>query len=272
MTGDGRARYAAAMALHAQGLLGPDALEVYRICSLRDRLDPAPLLAERGLAPQVQDRVTAEGSVLALLEAADLYLTRLQGPGVAETRHLLSQWRGGPVTLRPKTNSTLAHLPAAMTALETTHPDLAQAIAGAAPHLSWTTYDAYDPDMIGEDFATNHCFTTLIGENATIPAIDFDFGLFLIAPHILYRDHHHAAPELYAPLTGPHGWRFAPNRPLIVKQAHQPVWNDPYQPHLTKVGPTPFLAFFAWTRDTDAPAKVLPADDWAGLEARHLDQ
>ncbi len=35
-------------------------------------------------------------------------------------------------------------------------------------------------------------------------------GLFVIAPHVLYRDHAHAAPELYLPLTGPHGWRFAP--------------------------------------------------------------
>jgi len=87
---------------------------------------------------------------------------------------------------------------------------------------------------------------------------------------MLYRDHHHAAPKLYAPLTGPHGWRFAPNRPLIVKQAHQPVWNDPHQPHLTKVGSIPFLAFFAWTRDIESRAQVLQATDWPELEALHL--
>jgi hypothetical protein len=54
---------------------------------------------------------------------------------------------------------------------------------------------------------------------------------------------------------------------LIIKPAHAPVWNPPQQPHLTKVGPVPFLALFVWTRDVDIPALVLPAQDWAALEA-----
>ena len=110
----------------------------------------------------------------------------------------------------------------------------------------------------------------IIGADGPIPALDFDLGLFLIAPHILYRDHHHAAPELYAPLTGPHGWRFGPDRRLTLKPAHHPVWNPPYRPHLTKVGPTPFLAIFAWTRDVKQTAKVIPASDWPQLETRRL--
>ena len=79
-------------------------------------------------------------------------------------------------------------------------------------------------------------------------------------------DHRHAAPELYAPLTGPHGWRFRAGRPLIVKPAHQPVWNPPHQSHLTKVGAVPFLSLFVWTRDVNQAAQVIPADDWATLE------
>ena len=83
---------------------------------------------------------------------------------------------------------------------------------------------------------------------------------------MLYRDHRHAAPELYVPLTGPHGWRFGPGAPLIVKPAHEPVWNDPCAPHLTKVGPVPFLCLYGWTRDAQSVAEVVPAADWAALE------
>ena len=145
------------MALHAQGALSAAALEVYRICSLRDRLDPAALLAELGLSPGLQERVTGEGAVLALLEAADLYLTNLHGPGMSETRPLLNKWRHGPVRLKPSTTPTLYHLPAALSAIGTTHADLASAIAEAAPHLTWKTCDTFGPAKTGEDFAANHC-------------------------------------------------------------------------------------------------------------------
>jgi hypothetical protein len=87
---------------------------------------------------------------------------------------------------------------------------------------------------------------------------------------VLYRDHCHKAPELYVPLTGPHGWRFGPGMPLIVKPAHHPVWNDPYAPHLTKVGAVPLLCLFGWTRDVAEVARVIPAPDWAELEALRL--
>ena len=106
----------------------------------------------------------------------------------------------------------------------------------------------------------------LLGGEGPFAAHDFDLGLFLIAPDVLYRDHRHAAPELYAPLTGPHGWRFGTGRPLIVKPAHQPVWNPPNQPHLTKVGRVPFLCLFVWTKDVNKPADVIAANDWAMLE------
>lgn len=48
--GSGRHRYAAAMSLHRMGKISDAALEVYRIASASDALDPALLLAERGLA------------------------------------------------------------------------------------------------------------------------------------------------------------------------------------------------------------------------------
>ena len=163
-----------------------------------------------------------------------------------------------------------AHLATALDQLVQTHPALAAAIAGAASHLKWLSYDEYPPDQIGEAFRTGHAYASIIGEDAAVPASDFDLGLFLIAPHVLYRDHCHKAPELYVPLTGPHGWRFGPGMPLIVKPAHHPVWNTPYAPHLTKVGAVPLLCLFGWTRDVAEVARVIPAPDWAELEALRL--
>ena len=271
--GSGRLRYSAAMAQYRTGHLSAEALEVFRICLPRDGEDPAGLLAARGLLGDLPalTPVLADAAIPALIDEADRYLSTLPGPGVAEVRAGIAAARGGTVTLAPAPNAVVtAHLATALDQLVLTHPALAAAIAGAASHMKWITYDGYPPDQIGEAFCTGHAYASIIGEDSAVPAKDFDLGLFLIAPHVLYRDHCHKAPELYAPLTGPHGWRFGPEMPLIVKPAHHPVWNDPYAPHLTKVGAVPFLCLFGWTRDVAEVARVIPAPDWADLEALRL--
>lgn len=267
----GRVRYGAAMALHRQGLLSDEALEVYRICSALDAQDPRPMLVERGIAPPAPAPPSGATALAYLRDEAARYLAALPGDGPAEVR--LGLLRAKPADVPP---AAAAHpvveqyLGEAIALVERTHPALALAIAAAAPHLPWTTYDRYPPELIGANFAKSHAFASLAGENAPFHVEKYDFGVFLIAPHVLYRDHRHLAPELYAPLTGPHGWRFSPSAPLVVKQAHEPVWNDANQPHLTKVGPNPFLCFFGWTADVNAPAEVISAPDWAVLEALRL--
>jgi hypothetical protein len=133
--------------------------------------------------------------------------------------------------------------------------------------LRWITYDLYPRDEIGPRFPQAHAFCSLVGETGFVPAQDYELGLFLIIPHTLYRDHHHPAPELYAPLTGPHRWRFGVGGAWIEKRAHETVWNEPWQIHATAVGATPFLCVFSWTRDVNLPAKVVPAADWDMIEA-----
>ena len=269
--GSGRARYAAAMQMYAQGLISPAALEVSRIASARDGQDPAPMLAEIGVKDVMQP-ASATDHVARLIDEADRYIATLPGRGVAEVRAGLNQWRSGDLRVTPQANAVVSqHLSAALTPLRATHLALAQAIEGAASHLKWITYDGYPLDEIGTGFARGHAYASLIGEAGNIKARDYDLGIFLIAPHVLYRDHHHAAPELYAPLTGPHGWRFGPQTPLIIKPAHHPVWNDAHRPHMTKVGPTPFLALFGWIRDVTQVAQVIPAPDWPALEALRLE-
>lgn len=273
--GSGRLRYAAAMHFHAAGRLSAEVLEVYRICSPKDGADPEALWRERGLTVALP-RPVAQGGDLAirlLVEEADRYFSGLAGPGVAEVRAGLAAWRDGPVRAQacPANPVVEREMPAALAELAAARPALAAAIAAAVPHLRWLTYDGYPVQAVGADFARGHAYAPVIGEDAAIAAADWELGLFLIPPHVLYRDHRHRAPELYAPLTGPHGWRFGPGRPLMLLPAHRPVWNDPFVPHLTKVGPVPFLCFYAWTRDVNCVADIVPAPDWAALERLRLE-
>ena len=268
--GSGRVRYGAAMALYAAGKITAPQLEVYRTCAALDAQDPAAVFAEARVPMPNLPPPDASDLIRQLVEEADSYLSALPGPGAAEVRAGLALWRSGTCDPAPgQTNAVAArHLPAALA--EAARSKLPAAAALAAAHLNWITYDLYDPALIGTAFAQGHAYASLVGEVAPIKARDFDLGIFLIAPGVLYRDHAHAAPELYAPLTGPHGWRFGPGTPLQIKPAHQPVWNLPHQPHMTKVGSVPFLCLFAWTRDVNAPAYVLPAKDWPALEALQL--
>jgi hypothetical protein len=263
------------MALYQAGLLGPAELEVYREAAAFDARDPALILAERGLRPVPDALDTPAVALQALFERACDYLNALHHPGQAEVRTGLARASGPPRPVKPRQHPGAdpiveRWLGPALAAVDASHGALARAIAAAASHLDWVTYDGYPRDQIGDAFATGHAFASIKGEGAPFAASDFDLGLFLIAPHVLYRDHNHAAPELYAPLTGPHGWRFGPGTPLQILPAHRPVWNPPYHPHMTKVGAVPFLCLFVWTRDTSKLAQVLPADDWPELEALHL--
>ncbi len=200
-----------------------------------------------------------------LVNEIETYVTGLKGPGIAEVLAGIRKWKAGPVgAARGGEIPPCADLDVALQAMD--RPALARAIAEARPFLRWIAYDLYPRAEIGERFADHHAFASIIGEGCPIQAVDFDLGIFLIAPHVFYRDHHHAAPELYMPLTGPHGWRLNPGEPLLWKQAHVPVWNEPWQPHATMTGATPFLALFCWTKDTSLPAKVIASADWPKLE------
>jgi hypothetical protein len=208
-------------------------------------------------------------AIATLMDLVDTYLAGLPGPGAADVVRGLRHWRKEPpATVEASWHPSLDLLPAALSAVrDSGQADLADAIEAAAPALAWAPYSLYPIEEIGRSFAGGHAFATLIGEGAPYPSDDFDLGLFLIAPGVFYRDHQHAAPELYAPLTGPHGWRFRPGDPLTWHPAHHPVWNDAWQPHATKVGAVPFLCLYGWTRDVAMPARVIAAQDWPDIES-----
>ena len=268
IAGSARLRYSAAMTLYQAGEISAGVLEVYRSCASLDGLDARALMAGYGLP----DPLLAEASIGALMSAIERYLAGLKGQWSADVARGIKAAADTPISRQiPRGNPVIdRHLDTALCAAEATVPALVDAVRQTAPHLRWITYDGYDPNRIGAIFAENHAYTSIIGADGPIRATNFDLGLFLIAPHVLYRDHNHAAPELYAPLTGPHGWRFGVDTPLLVKPAHDPVWNEAFAPHLTKVGPVPFLSIFVWTSDVEAVAHVIPAQDWAALEALRI--
>lgn len=211
------------------------------------------------------DRETA---IRTLVTTIDAYLARFDGPGIAEVRAGIARWGNGPlVDLPPQRIKAVDHVDTALAALTAEgEAHIAETIAGASPHLHWLAYDPYPRDEIGDRYAENHAVAVVIGDGGPIPAEDFSLGVFGFASDTVYRDHHHAPPELYAPLTGPNGWRFASGEKLRWKPAHQPVWNEPWAQHAFKSGPVPFLCFYGWTRDVHVPAKMIVEPDWAELD------
>jgi hypothetical protein len=201
-----------------------------------------------------------------LIDASEDYLRRFDMAGAREVVDGIARWKGGaPGTLTPQPVPRCGGLDEALQAI-TEADELRRMIELARPDLHWITYDSYD-DSIGPRFPKAHAYVSLIGGEGHVLADDFELGLFLIAPGTLYRDHHHAAPELYAPVTGPHRWRFGADSPWIEKPAHQPVWNPSWAVHATLVTDVPFLCLFGWTKDVHRPAKVVSASDWAMIEA-----
>lgn len=207
-----------------------------------------------------------EATLRRLVAAIDGYLIAHPFPGLAEVQAGLAGAEGTLFRSLAPSPPPCGHLEKAVAAIVGAD-ELKAAISAALPFLSWVTYDVYPRAEIGGRFPKAHAFASLIGDGSPFQAEDFDLGLFLIAPHINYRDRHHAAPEIYAPLTGPHRWRFGVNDPWIDLPAHQPVWNEPWAVHATITGETPFLCLFCWTRDVNRPAKVVYASDWDMIEA-----
>ena len=214
----------------------------------------------------------AEKALRNVVDEIDRYLGHLYGPGVGDVRAGIRRWGQGSIRpLSPQRLSTNNRMTEALALLRADGElALAQALEAVDPYLRWVAYDYYPRSEIGEAFAEGHAFASLIGEKGSIVGNDFDLGIFLIEPHVRSLDHRHAAPELYVPLNGPQGSRFAPLEPLSWKPAHQPVWNEAYQHHATRVGSVPFLCIVWWTRDVNEIATVISSDDWVELEATVL--
>lgn len=135
LPGSGRLRYAGAAALYRAGRIGAEALEVWRIASALDGLDPAALLAERGLAPPALAPLAPEALVRHALAELDRHLVGRPAPGLAEIRVAIAAHRDAPFAAQARPPPP--GLPEALAALRQSQPLLAASLAAAAPHLPW---------------------------------------------------------------------------------------------------------------------------------------
>jgi hypothetical protein len=217
---------------------------------------------------------SSQPEIFHLTETIDRHLAGIAGEqaGIAEVRAALATFRTkiGPRDLKER-NSVPAcgHLETALALAEAqSGRTLTGAIRAALPYLNWINYSAYPAAEIGPRFPQGHAFASLSALYDPDYTLDFDLGIFLIAPHTLYRDHRHQAAELYLPLTGPSWWRFGVTDDWAPRQAGEPVWNPPFAVHATRVEATPFLCLYGWSRDVAYPAEVVPAQDWVEIEGR----
>ena len=129
---------------------------------------------------------TAETALRTLVAEIETYVSGLKGPGIASVLKGINKWARGPVgQIKSRSLPACEHLDPALLAMGKT--SLAKAIAEARPFLHWVSYDAYPRADIGAGFADNHAFASIIGEGSPIEAVDFDLGLFIIAPNLFYR-------------------------------------------------------------------------------------
>jgi hypothetical protein len=205
-----------------------------------------------------------------LLKAIDLYLARFDTAhaGIAKCRLGVAglSTNAEAVDALPAGRSTAPYLPEAVALARKAGSGALMDALVQCP-ANWQTYDSYPAADIGPSFPKRHAFVSLGSTIDPAWSRDFDVGFLLIQPHTLYRDHHHAASELYVPLTGASQWRFGADTPWSPVDAHQPIWNDPNAVHATLVGATPLLCLYAWTENVLAPAFVDRARDWATIEA-----
>jgi hypothetical protein len=93
---------------------------------------------------------------------------------------------------------------------------------------------------------------------AAFPATIFASGFCLLGPGLHYRDHYHAAPELYWLLTGPSDWKRGAGG-FVTRQPGETVWHRPHVVHATRSRDRPLLALWVWIREVGEAARLVPA-------------
>jgi len=147
---------------------------------------------------------------------------------------------------------------------------IAKQLKLAKPHLTWREdnglYYTEGADL-GEGYRSCNLHTLLIGPGACgFEHPDFNLGIFMLGPRTLYRDHKHAAPELYVNLSERSGWRLRESIHWQDYPVGSLIWNASNEVHATRVYEQPFLSIFAWLHDVQEPCEVVIRDDWAEIE------
>ncbi len=199
---------------------------------------------------------------------------RAQGPGVEA---LLSKLDQMDLELRnvadkpPQGTRHDAILGKAISGITATPlSEIANTLSTARKHLVWREDDGlyYKEDADpGNGYRNCNLHSLLIGPDACgFQQEDFTLGLFMLGPRTLYRDHRHAAPELYINLSDRSGWRFHGDD-WQDYPAGSIIWNASNEQHATRVYNEPFISVFAWLENIHSLCEVVAKKDWAAIES-----
>lgn len=191
--------------------------------------------------------------------AIDAIRRSLKGPAAAHVRARLAEQDlspGAAVEPVPRRLAVTRYFPECVAASMFASPDVAAALAEIEEFLHWKQNPNYSDQLMGEGYMDNYAYAELIGPQGFFAGDDFLMGLLLLGPHRHYRDHHHAAPELYWLVTGPSEWRQGKGA-FVQHEAGELIWHEPNIVHATRTGDDPLLAVWAWTKNVKEPARLV---------------
>lgn len=177
--------------------------------------------------------------------------------GVDETLARLAEQDVSAAALRepePKRLTACQYLPELTGHAMMVADEVAAALAASEDSLAWWQNANYARDTAPGGAMADYASCEIIGPRGFFKGDDFLLGLMIIGPERIYRDHLHAAPELYWLLSGPTDWSHAYG-PYQAHEAGDTLWHPPNLVHATRTLHAPLLAVWAWTRDVAEPAR-----------------
>jgi hypothetical protein len=121
--------------------------------------------------------------------------------------------------------------------------ELVAAVAGAAPALSWR--QTYSAQEAGAAFLDNYGWSEILGASGPIICERLAGGFLLLGPSTHYQRHHHAAEEIYLPLSGTADWQQGDEN-WRERSPGTLIHHSGDEPHAMRTHSTPMLALYLW--------------------------
>lgn len=163
---------------------------------------------------------------------------------------IITDLRSAPVTPGPRpaatqTPAVKAHLPGLLHQMPSS--PLASALGPFMDGLDW--YQIFEGDDIPPQLASGLMAAQIIGGRGPLKSGDLLFGMFLLAPHVTYPLHQHAALEIYCVLSGAVSIRHGRAKPAMTIAPGGHSITPPHQVHELRTGEEACLITYAWTGD-----------------------
>jgi hypothetical protein len=158
--------------------------------------------------------------------------------------------------LQPKSLPCLRHLDRIAGLAPPTAKAIVDELAQGRNELCWgQTYGAAD---FGQRFLDNYGWLELLGTRGHFVHEEIAAGFLILGPHLLYRDHHHLAEEVYIALTGGTEWRKGDGG-FVRREAGEVIHHASNVNHAMRTGEEPLLAIYLWRGGPLAQKSVIGA-------------